>query len=169
MLNAQDVQGVGFKSDSYLNVDACIGMFIIGDSISPGMVRNMVGKGSKYPFAYRDRDGDYLMGDNTYKLSIPGPVPAGNFWRVPLYDAENASSMQNDQLFPPVGSLDDLQINDDQSVDLYFGPELPAGDPESSWRLTVPGEGWFVLFRLFSPAKACSDGTWRPGDFTKVN
>jgi hypothetical protein len=39
------------------------------------MVINMVGKGSKYPFAYRDADGDYLSGGRTYKLNIPGPVP----------------------------------------------------------------------------------------------
>jgi len=49
-------------------------------SISPAMVINMVGKGSKYPFAYRDADGDYLSGGRTYKLNIPGPVPAANFW-----------------------------------------------------------------------------------------
>ncbi|MBL0380111.1 MAG: DUF1254 domain-containing protein, partial [Desulfofustis sp. PB-SRB1] len=154
---------------SYINVDARIGMFMIGYSISPAMVMNMVGKGSKYPFAYRDADGDYLSGGSTYKLNIPGPVPAANFWSITLYDAANASGLQNGQPFPSIGSLDKLQYNDDESVDLYFGPELPEGVPASNWRRTVPGKGWFVLFRLYSPTQPFFDNSWRPGDFEKIN
>jgi hypothetical protein len=166
VLNVLDVQ---FKTDSYLNVDARIGMFIIGYSISPAMVMNMVGKGSKYPFAYRDADGDYLSGGKTYKLNIPGPVPAANFWSLTLYDASNASGLQNGQPFPSIGSLDDLKYNEDGSIDLYFAPELPKGAPESNWRRTVPGKGWFVLFRLYSPEQPFFDGSWKPGDFEKIN
>jgi hypothetical protein len=62
------------------NLDAQGGLDFLSVSISPAMVINMVGKGSKYPFAYRDADGDYLSGGRTYKLNIPGPVPAANFW-----------------------------------------------------------------------------------------
>jgi hypothetical protein len=167
--NVLNVLDVEFKTDSYINVDARIGMFIIGYSISPAMVMNMVGKGSKYPFAYRDADGNYLSGGKTYKLHIPGPVPAKNFWSVTMYDAGNASGLQNGQPFPSIGSLDKLQYNPDKSVDLYFGPELPKGVPESNWRKTVPGKGWFVLFRLYSPTKPFFDGTWRPGDFENIS
>jgi hypothetical protein len=166
--NVLNVLDVEFKTDSYLNVDARIGMFSIGYSISPAMVMNMVGKGSKYPFAYRDADGDYLSGGETYRLRIPGPVPAANFWSITLYDAENASGLQNGQPFPSIGSLDDIESNDDGSVDLFFGPEQPGGVPESNWRRTVPGKGWFVLFRLYSPTEPFFDGSWRPGDFEKV-
>lgn len=166
--NVLNVLNVEFKTETYTNVDARIGMFNIGYSISPAMVMNMVGKGSKYPFAYRDSDGEYLIGDNAYKLTIPGPVPAGNFWSITLYDAGNASGLQNGQPFPSIGSLDTLKYNDDKSVDLFFGPELPEGAPESNWRRTVPGKGWFVLFRLYSPGKPFFDGSWRPGDFEKI-
>ena len=61
-----------------------------------------------------------------------------------------------------------MKYNDDESVDLYFGPELPKGVPESNWRRTVPGKGWFVLFRLYSPEKPFFNGSWRPGDFEKI-
>jgi hypothetical protein len=126
--NVLNVLNVEFKTDSTINLDARIGMFMIGYSISPAMVMNMVGKGSKYPFAYRDADGDYLSGGSTYKLNgFQGPVPAANFWSITLYDAANASGLQNGQPFPSIGSLDKLKYNDDESVDLYFGPELPKG------------------------------------------
>jgi hypothetical protein len=65
--------------------------------------------------------------------------------------------------------LDDLQYNEDGSVVLYFGPELPEGAPESNWLRTVPGKGWFTLFRLYSPTEAFFDQSWRPGDFEKIS
>jgi hypothetical protein len=85
-----------------------------------------------------------------------------------MYDASNASGLANGQPFPSIGSLDDLEMNADGSCDLYFAPELPAGAPPSNWRRTVAGKGWFVLFRLYSPTKAFFDGSWKPGDFEKI-
>jgi hypothetical protein len=166
--NVLNVLDVEFKEDTFLNLDARVGMFTIGYSISPAMVMNMVGAGSKYPFAYRDEDGDYLSGGTSYRLHIPANVPAANFWSVTLYDAANASGLDNGQPYPSIGSLDDLEYNDDGSVDLYFGPELPEGAPASNLLRTVPGKGWFTLFRLYSPTEPFFDKTWRPGDFEKL-
>jgi len=167
--NVLNVLDVEFKQDSYLDIDARVGMFKIGYSISPAMVMNMVGKGSKYPFAYRDADGDFLSGGNSYRLHLPPDVPAANFWSVTLYDGENASGLQNGQPFPSIGSLSDLKYNEDGSVDLYFGPDLPDGAPESNYLRTVPGKGWFTLLRLYSPTEAFFDQTWRPGDFERID
>ena len=167
--NVLNVLDVEFREDSFLNIDARVGMFHIGYSISPAMVMNMVGKGSKYPFAYRDAEGDYLSGSKAYRLHIPAKVPAANFWSVTLYDASNASGLDNDQPFPSIGSLDDLQTNTDGSVDLYFASELPADAPESNWLRTVPGKGWFTLFRLYSPIEPFFDQSWKPGDFEKMD
>jgi hypothetical protein len=166
--NVLNVLDVEFKEDSFLNIDARVGMFVIGYSISPAMVMNMVGKGSKYPFAYRDGDGDYLSGSQAYRLHIPAKVPAANFWSVTLYDASNASGLDNGQPFPSIGSLDDLKYNPDDSVDLYFAPEKPADAPASNWLRTVPGRGWFTLFRLYSPTEAFFDQSWKPGNFEKI-
>ena len=166
--NVLNVLDVEFKEDSFLNIDARVGMFHIGYSISPAMVMEMVGKGSKYPFAYRDMDGNYLSGTKAYKLHIPANVPAANFWSVTLYDASNASGLDNGQPYPSIGSLDDLEYNQDGSLYLYFGPKLPEGAPDSNWLRTVPGKGWFTLFRLYSPTEAFFDQSWKPGDFKKI-
>jgi hypothetical protein len=53
-------------------------------------------------------------------------------------------------------------------VDLYFGPKLPSGAPKSNYLRTVPGKGWFTLFRLYSPTKKFFDKSWRPDDFEKI-
>lgn len=167
--NVLNVLDVEFNEDSFLNIDARVGMFVIGYSISPAMVMNMVGKGSKYPFAYRDAAGEFLSGGRSYRLRLPAEVPAANFWSVTLYDATNASGLDNGQPFPSLGSLDDLHYNKDGSVDLFFGPALPEGAPESNWLATVPGKGWFTLFRLYSPTEAFFDQTWRPHDFEQLD
>jgi hypothetical protein len=167
--NVLNVLDVEFRQESYLDIDARVGMFKIGYSISPAMVMNMVGAGSKYPFAYRDSAGDFLSGGSSYRLHLPADVPAANFWSVTLYDAENASGLRNGQPFPSIGSLSDLTYNDDGSVDLYFGPELPEGGLESNYLRTVPGKGWFTLLRLYSPTEAFFDQTWRPGDFERLD
>jgi hypothetical protein len=166
--NVLNVPDVEFKQDSYIDIDARMGMFKIGYSISAAMVLNIEGAGSKYPFAYRDGDGNHLSGGSSYRLHIPAKVPAANFWSVTLYDAENASGLKNGQPFPSIGSLDELKYNDDGSVDLYFGPKLPSGAPKSNYLRTVPGKGWFTLFRLYSPTKKFFDKSWRPDDFEKI-
>ena len=166
--NVLNVLDVEFKQDSYIDIDARMGMFKIGYSISPAMVLNMVGKGSKYPFAYRDADGNHLSGGSSYKLHVPPKVPAANFWSATLYDGYNASGLKNGQPFPSIGSLDKLTYNEDGSVDLYFGPELPEGAPESNYLRTVPGKGWFTLFRLYSPTREFFDKSWKLNDFEKI-
>ena len=76
--------------------------------------------------------------------------------------------MQTDQSLPAKNSNRDKLIrNEDGSVDLYFGPEAPEG-MEDNWLQTVPGKGWFVLLRLYSPTEAWFDKTWRPGDIELV-
>ena len=45
----------------------------------------------------------------------------------------------------------DSGYNDDGSIDLYFAPELPHRTPESNYIGTNPGEGFFVVIRLYSP------------------
>ena len=56
-----------------------------------------------------------------------------------------------------------LTRNDDGSTDLYFGPEPPAGR-EGNRIQTIPGEGFFVMFRLYGPLREALDGTWQLDD-----
>jgi hypothetical protein len=71
-------------------------------------------------------------------------------------------------LIVQVGSLTKgLVVNPDKSVDVYFGPKAPAGE-ENNWVQTMPGKGWNVIFRLYSPLKPWYDKTWRPGEIELV-
>jgi hypothetical protein len=65
--------------------------------------------------------------------------------------------------WPPSGSADP-----DETLDLYFGPKAPSGQ-EDRWIQTNPGRGWFVYLRLYGPQAPAFDGTWRPGDFERLD
>jgi hypothetical protein len=61
-----------------------------------------------------------------------------------------------------------IDVNDDGSVDLYFGPEKPEGVEETNFVLTNKDEGWFSYFRFYGPEEAYFDKTWAPNDFEKI-
>ena len=67
--------------------------------------------------------------------------------------------MQNGQPFPSVSGYTDPAINADGSVDMTFGPQQP--DDTQNWIATVPGRGWFPIFRFYSPTEAYFDKTWK--------
>jgi hypothetical protein len=126
------------------------------------------GKGSAYLANYQDSNGDFLVGGNSYRLRVPANVPAANFWNVTVYNNKTRSMIVNEQGVISRGSPDKLDINPDGTIDLYFGPKLPSGSPESNWVQTNPNKGWFVLFRFFGPERGYYDRSWKLPDFEKI-
>jgi hypothetical protein len=135
---------------------------------SPAMFRRSAGAGSLYWLGLRDAAGAYLDGGRTYRLPVPLPVPGRLFWSVTVYDAETRSQVQAAQDRAALRSLVELQDpGAAASVDLYFGPEAPAGQ-EGRWIQTLPGRGWFAYLRIYGPEAPAFDGSWKPGDFEAV-
>jgi hypothetical protein len=128
------------------------------------MVKHLVDAGAKYPLTFRDADGEPLMGDHSYTFHVPANPPARLFWSVAIYSAFDAAGLDNGQRFPSINSLDDVAVNDDASVDFHIGPELPAGAQESNWLATVPGIGFFIIFRLYGTGREYYEGTWKLDD-----
>jgi hypothetical protein len=158
-----------FSPGGVLDLDARTFLFYVGWGISPSMTLEMVGVGSQYAFAVRDAAGQYLRGGNHYRLHLPPNVPAKDFWSVLVYDPQTRSMLQTDQRFPSLSSQKEgIVVNPDTSVDLFFGPEPPAGR-EANWVQTIPGKGWYAGLRLYGPLEAWFDKTWRPGEFEPVD
>ena len=53
------------------------------------------------------------------------------------------------------------------SFDIYIGPKSPGEG--KNYLATLPGKGWFTLFRLYSPKQAFFDKSWIPEDVKKLN
>ena len=157
-----------FSSTGVLDLDARTLYFCLTGQISPAMWVKMVGIGSQYAVADHDSEGRYLDGGRSYRLHLPPHIPAKDFWSVLVYDTQTRSMLQTDQRFPSLGSQkEDLVVNDDTSVDVWFGPEPPAGH-EGNWIQTIPGKGWFGILRLYGPLGPWFDKTWRPGEIEPI-
>lgn len=154
--------------DGGLNLDARSYFFYIATVNTPAMALKLVGKGSKYALLDQSKEGKALDGGQHYKLTLPANVPAKNFWSIVVYDPQTRSELQTGQPFPSKNNMRDaLSMNEDGSVDLYFGPTAPSGK-EANWIQTVPGKGWFTILRLYGPLEAWYDDSWQPGDMEPV-
>ena len=95
-------------------------------------------------------------------------MPAKLFWSNTVYDSDTRVLIATDQNRAALRShLDKLQVNADGSYDFYFGPKAPVGK-EDMWIKTIPGKGWWAVFRIYGPQAASFDGTWKPGDFVEM-
>ena len=151
-----------------MDLDTRIWFFTDYYSISPGMISQIPGKGAKYMIAFTDSSGTPLSGSTSYSVKLPPNIPAGNFWSVTLYEAENASGLANSQPFPSKGSRDKPVQEADGSTIMYLGPTAPAGK-ESNWLATPRGKGYFAILRLYGPTEAAIDKSWKPGDIERAN
>jgi hypothetical protein len=156
-----------FMSGDALWIDARTLFHYEAIVVTPAMAAKMVGVGSQYLACYRDSDDNFLMGDHLYKLHLPKGIPAKNFWSVTAYHPDTRSLLQNGMPKPSISSYDDLKVNPDGSIDIWFAPTAPKGR-KKNWIKTIPGEGWEILLRLYGPLEPYFDKTWKPDDIVKV-
>ncbi|WP_353476752.1 DUF1214 domain-containing protein (plasmid) [Salipiger sp. H15] len=138
---------------------------------SEGMVNPTPGAGQVYMTTKRDADGEMLRADRNYVLHVPADVPVGQFWSLTLYSENTRRPYDNGGTEISDVSLDSrmeqLQYNEDGSVDLYVGPDAPDG-LESNHLETVGDDGWFVYFRLYAPEEGFFDKSFTLADFEIV-
>jgi hypothetical protein len=159
--------GFTARTGGFRALDARTWFFTDYYSISPGMVSMTPGKGAFYMIAFNDSDGKPLTGAKNYRIKLPPDIPAALFWSVTLYEAENASGLDNGQPFPSLGKLNKPTQAADGSTTLYLGPKAPNGSV-GNWIATVPGRGFFAILRLYAPTQPALDGSWKPGDVELV-
>ena len=154
-----------FSPGGVLDIDARVTFFYPVFGIGPALTWKMVGIGSQYVVCERDAADRYLDGAKAYRLHLPPGIPVKDFWSITVYDPQTRSMLQTDQRFSTAGSQrPGLVVNPDSSVDVHFGPEPPP-EGEANWIQTLPGKGWFAMFRLYGPLEPWFDQTWRLGEF----
>lgn len=152
--------------DTHTQLDERSSWFYEAIGVTDGMMGKLIGAGQVYLEAQKDSDGDWLDGGKEYKITIPANAPVKQFWSFTVYDNDDRCLIDTGVL-PDKSSRMDIVKNDDDSVTLYFGPELPKGAPEKNWIKTVAGEGWFTYFRFYAPTQPYFDGSWQLPDIQK--
>ena len=157
-----------FESNGVRLLDPRSMFFFAATGITPAMSIARAGIGSQYAVAFIDSKSRRWTEAKNYVIHLPPGIPAKDFWSLVIYDMQTRSLLQTDQQFPSVGSQKKgIIINNDKSVDVYFGPNAPAGK-ENNWIQTVPGKSWFVILRLYGPLQPWFDKTWKPGEIEEV-
>jgi len=167
----RDYQWLRDKGLGGRNMDARTLFFYIATVNTPAMALQIPGVGSNYALSTGDKNGDILYGEKTYEVTLPPDPPAQDFWSIVVYDPQTRSELQvpGGSLYPSKNNKrDELVYNEDGSVTLYFGPQVPGGKPEANWTETTPGKAWFALLRLYGPLQPWFDKVWAPSDFQLI-
>jgi hypothetical protein len=153
-------------------LDARAAFFYVATGVTPAMVMRLPNAGSQYLFGILDSKDQPFDGAKTYKVTLPPNIPAAKFWSFTLYDNQTRSMLQTSQRFPRAGSQSfpspAASSNPDGSTTIYFGPKKPDGVADGNWIETLPGKGWFVILRLYSPLEPFFTKTWQPSDIEQV-
>ena len=96
-----------------------------------------------------------LLGDATARhprgtLLVADPVRQRN--EVDAADPQRFPRGRQPALLTPAA-----EANADGSTTIHLGPEKPEGVAEGNWIQTVPGKGWFIILRLYSPLASFFD------------
>ncbi|CAB3735230.1 DUF1254 domain-containing protein [Paraburkholderia rhynchosiae] len=125
-----------------------------------------LGAGQFYLMSWRDKNGDSLDGGKHYRLQVPPNAPVKQYWSVTAYDRDTHALIKDVPRASRSSQIADMQKNANGSVDIFFGPEAPAGH-ESNWVPTRRGEPFELLFRLYAPTEPLFKKTWTLPDLEK--
>ncbi|PWJ41764.1 DUF1214 domain-containing protein [Sediminitomix flava] len=148
------------EEGNYKELDGLASYTYEAFSMSEGMMKNLIGVGSKYLASYKDADGAWLDGSNTYQITIPADVPMKQFWSFIVYSQATRCFVQNKDRRPGVTSREELEVNSDGSVTITIGPSKPEGVLDNNFIYSNPDEGWFTYFRIYAPTEKYFDKTW---------
>jgi hypothetical protein len=161
-----------FPPTGYRTMDARTNFFYGVTGITPAMAMRLTGIGSQYLLATLDANKNYFDGAKTYKVSLPKGIPEANFWSLTVYDNMSRSMLDTPQRFPRAGSQSypspAAKASADGSTTIHFGPTQPVGVDRGNWIQTMPGKGWFLILRLYSPLQPFFAKTWRPSEVEVV-
>jgi len=127
-----------------------------------------LGESQYYLMTVKDKEGNLLKGDSSYKVTVPANVPVKQYWSMTVYNRETHTYIRESKWAGRSSQTPGLKKNSDGTVTLYFGPKPPA-EGESNWIPTDPKGDFEILTRFYGPTKALYDQSWKLNDIEKVN
>ncbi len=161
------VRNTEFTRNGFNDVDARTLWHYQAIVVSPNLIPTTPGVGTMYLTSFRNKNGEFLLGDQSYRLLVPANPPAKRFWAVTAYDPVSRSLLDSGGNIT-VSSLGEPKVNPDGSVDVFFGPSKPKEISENNWIKTDPKKGFFLVFRFYGPLEGIMDKTWVLNDLEPV-
>ncbi len=127
-----------------------------------------LGGGTVYLVTFEDDRGELMRGEGNYRMHIPANPPAEQFWSLNIYDLETNAFIKTPSKKVGLSSLDTgLEVNEDGSVDIYFGINAPEGK-ENNW-IPTEGRDFYPMFRYYGPTPAAFDGSYVLPDIKQLD
>ncbi len=124
-----------------------------------------------YPVYRIDAAGERLSGASRYTLTFAaGKLPPVHaFWSLTMYELPGSWLVANPINRYLINSpmLPELKKNADGGLTLYIQNESPGKELESNW-LPAPKGPFAAYMRLYWPAEAALDGSWKAPELEKV-
>jgi hypothetical protein len=122
-----------------------------------------------YIHSVADADENVIDGEHTYRIHFENGKlpPARAFWSITAYDHEGFMMPNRLDRFG-IRSRDEVEFNNDGSLDIYLAPECPSSAPEKNWIPTLPGRVSLSI-RRYSPPPESLDGSWQPPAIQRIN
>lgn len=96
--------------------------------------------------------------------------PVDAFWSLTMYDRKNQLLVDNplDRYLINSAMLKDLKPNPDGSITLWLQKDSPGAAQEANW-LPAPDGPFYTVLRLYLPAKAALNGSWKSEPIRKAS
>jgi hypothetical protein len=99
---------------------------------------------------------------------VPASAPVHQYWSATVYDGKTHALMRDIPCSSRASTTAGLAVNEDGSVDVYFGPAAPDG-VSANWVPTKACTSFEVIFRFYGPDKPLFDKTWKLPDIEKLH
>jgi hypothetical protein len=117
-----------------------------------------------YPVYQVDSAGQKLNGADRYTLTFASGLypPVKAFWSLTMYELPSSLLVANplDRYLINSPMLPQLKKNADGGLTIYVQNESPGKELESNW-LPAPKGPFAMYMRLYWPAEAALDGSWK--------
>ncbi|MFC4606200.1 DUF1214 domain-containing protein [Rhodococcus kronopolitis] len=127
-----------------------------------------LGIGQFYLVTLRDGDGEIFRSDRTYRMRVPANVPVSQYWSVTMYDGEDHTFIRGNSKYSVSSQQPGLVVNDDGTVDVYFGPRAVPG-LEANFVETGDSESFELMFRFYGVGPAVTNKQWHLDDAVVVD
>jgi hypothetical protein len=107
-----------------------------------------LGIGQFYLVCVRDGDGNLLDSGTSYRLRVPSGVPVSQYWSVTMYDGDDHTFIRGNEKYSVSSQTPGLAVNDDGSVDVFFGRE-PQPGLEANTVSTGESRTFELMFRFY--------------------
>ncbi|MFE6858655.1 DUF1254 domain-containing protein [Nocardia sp. NPDC057668] len=127
-----------------------------------------LGVGQFYLVNLRDKDGSRFNSAETYRMPVPAGVPVSQYWSVTMYDAETHGFIRGNTKYSVSSQTPGLTINDDGTVDVYFGPQALPGH-EANFIETGNSAGFELMFRFYGVGPDVLSKRWSLRDAERID